>query len=67
MTYVSKEQFEAFVAANAVGEPVTERDTEYSYENYLNADGEEIAFAVYHAHKPDSFIIRDGVEHEKSS
>lgn len=56
---VSKEEFEAFVAANAAGEAEVERDTEYSYENFHDADGKEIAFAAYHSHKGATYQIRE--------
>lgn len=63
MTIVTKAEFEAFVAAHAVGQPLSEPDTEYSYENYVDAAGDEIAFVTLHSYKNPVYIIRDGVEH----
>lgn len=51
MNTVTKSEFEAFVAANCPlgirGEPRRERDGEYQYDCFDNADGEEIAFITY--------------------
>lgn len=53
---ITAEQFEALKAEAASIE--TERDTEYSYENLLDADGNEIAFASYHSYREPTFTLR---------
>ena len=53
---ITAEQFEALKAEAASIE--TERDTEYSYENLLDADGNEIAFASYHSYRAPTFTLR---------
>jgi hypothetical protein len=53
---ITKEQFETLKAQAYSIE--TERDVEYSYENLLDADGNEIAFASYHSFRDPTFHLR---------
>ena len=43
-TQITKEEFEALAAIHSV---VVENDIEYSYENIVDAEGNELAFACY--------------------
>jgi len=61
MTITTKNEFEAFVLANcgltARTEPRRERDGEYLYECFDNADGDEIAFISYKAGAAPTYTI----------
>ena len=63
MTIVSKESFETFINENCSlsmrSEPRRERDGEYSYDCYDNADGDEIAFVSYKTGEEPSYSIAD--------
>ena len=53
---ITAAEFEALKATAHSVE--TERDIEYSYENLLDADGSEIAFASYHSYREPTFTSR---------
>jgi hypothetical protein len=63
MPTTDKNTFDAFVAARCTGsmisEPRTERDVEYSYECFDDADGNEVAFITYRAGEEPTYFIRD--------
>ncbi len=52
---ITKEEFDALAAANTVE---TETDVEYSYENVVDADGNEIAFATYRTGQEPVYTLR---------
>lgn len=58
MKNISAEEFEALRPTNS-DHVVVERDTEYSYEIFVNEDGDEIAFASHHSFKPSTYVLRD--------
>jgi hypothetical protein len=52
---ITKEKFDALAAANTVE---SETDVEYSYENVIDADGNEIAFATYRTGQEPVYTLR---------
>lgn len=55
--------FDAFVAARCtssmIASPRTERDVEFSYECFDDADGNEVGFISYKTGEEPTFHIRD--------
>lgn len=61
MTQTDKATFDAFVASHCtlsmIAEPRAERDTEYSYQCYDDADGNEVAFVTFHTGEEPTYHI----------
>lgn len=59
---VSKNEFDGFIAANCPmhvrSEPRVENETEYQYECFDNAEGEEVAFITYKTGAAPVYTIR---------
>lgn len=55
---VDEATFRAFVDEFASGEPRAEKQTEYSYECFDDADGNEIAFAAYNSYRETTYTIK---------
>ena len=54
--HITREEFAKLAAANTVE---TENDVEYSYENVIDADGNEIAFATYRTGQDPFYTLRE--------
>lgn len=54
---ITSEEFEALKAKAASIE--TERETNFTYENLLDDDGNEIAFATYQSYREPIFTLRE--------
>lgn len=55
-TQITAAEFEALKANAASIE--NERDIHYGYESLLDADGNEIAFAIYDSYRDPTYILR---------